>query len=298
MRLLLALDGSDVSKYAADFLTRLPWPSDTEVTVVTVVVDTAMGEIDAEVWMKIRETAHQAALQNYSASAPTLGARFAQVEHVLEEGHPNRAIMEVAKRKDVDVVVLGARGHSLVARALLGSTSDYVANHARCPVLVVRPSSARSSTADVLAAGKAPTEPMKVILAYDGSPGSKQAAAQMFALPWSSDTQIQITTLLERPPLIPDEEVYDDKAIKEGEKNLAVLVAEAKCKANVSYRVRETVHVGDTLAHLADEQQGDIIFVGDTGKSALAQFFLGSAARHILHHSSSSVWVARSKGWQ
>ena len=292
MRLLLALDGSDVSKYATDFITRLPWPSGTEVTVVTVVVDTAMGEIDGEVWMKIRETAHHTAQQNYQEAAAKLGAKFATVEHVLEEGHPNRAILEVAKRRDVDLLVLGARGHSLVARVLLGSTSDYVANHARCPVLVVRPPSA-----EALAAGKLPTAPMKVILAYDGSPGSKQAAAQMFALDWNADTQIQITTLLERPPLIPDEEIYDEAAIEEGEKNLAALVAEAKCKANVSYRVRETVHVGDTLAYLADEQHGDVIFVGDTGKSALAQFFLGSAAKHILHHSSSSVWVARSKGW-
>lgn len=293
MRLLLALDGSDASKYATDFITRLPWPSGTEVTVVTVVVDTAMGEIDAEVWMKIRETAHQTAQQNYQEAVAKLSAKFAKVEHVLEEGHPNRAILEVAKRRDVDLIVLGARGHSLVARVLLGSTSDYVANHARCPVLVVRPPSV-----EALAAGKLPTAPMKIILAYDGSPGAKQAAAQMFALDWNADTQIQITTLLERPPLIPDEEIYDEAAIKEGEKNLAALVAEAKCKANVSYRVRETVHVGDTLAFLADEHHGDVIFVGDTGKSALAQFFLGSATKHILHHSSSCVWVARSKGWR
>lgn len=292
MKLLLALDGSEISKYAVDFLMRLPLPSDTEVTVVTVLVDTAMGKIDAEVWMKIRGTAHQAAVNNYLAAAPTLSAKFAKVEHVLEEGHPNRAILDVAKRKDVDLVVLGARGHSSIARTLLGSTSDYVANHARCPVLVVRPPSA-----DAVAAGKTLADPMKNLLAYDGSPGSKMAAAQMFALPWSAATQIQISTLLERPPLIPDEEIYDEIAINDCEKSLAALVGESKCNAQVSYCVRETLHVGDTLAHLADEQQGDLIFVGDTGKSALAQFFLGSAAKHILHHSASSVWVARGKGW-
>ncbi len=293
MRLLLALDGSDVSVQATDFLTRLPWPDATEVTVVTVVVDTAMGEIDAEVWMKVRETAHESAVQNYQAAAAKLSSKFAKVEHVLEEGHPNRAILDVAKRRDADVLVLGARGHSLVARALLGSTSDYVANHARCPVLVVRP-----RTAEAVEAGKLRAGALRVILAYDGSPGAKLAAAQLFALPWSPETQVQITTLLERPPLVPDEEIYDATAIADCEKNLAGLVAESKCGANVSYRVRETVHVGDTLAHLADEEHGDLIFVGDTGKSALAQFFLGSAARHILHHSASSVWVARNKHWR
>ncbi len=292
MRLLLALDGSDVSMEAARFLTRLPWPTGTGVTVVTVVVDTAMGEIDAEVWMKVRETAHQSAVQNYQTVASLLGDKFASVEHVLEDGHPNRAILDVAKRKDVDLIVMGARGHSVVARALLGSTSDYVANHARSPVLIVRPRSAAALTAS-----RTRGDELRVILAYDGSPGSKLAAEQLFAFPWTSNTQLQITTLLERPPLVPDEEIYDAAAVTDGERTLAAMVADAKCGAEVSYRVRETTHVGDTLSHLADEEHGDLIFVGDTGKSALAQFFLGSAARHILHHSASSVWVARRKHW-
>src|SRR5690606_8525444 len=65
MRLLLALDGSEVSMDAADFLTRLPWPVGTEVTVVSVIVDTAMGEIDAEVWMSAREAAHRGAVAHF-----------------------------------------------------------------------------------------------------------------------------------------------------------------------------------------------------------------------------------------
>jgi nucleotide-binding universal stress UspA family protein len=37
-----------------------------------------------------------------------------------------------------DLVVVGSRGHGVVAGALLGSTSQYVVCHARCPVVVVR----------------------------------------------------------------------------------------------------------------------------------------------------------------
>ena len=287
MRILLAVDGSPVSFNAADFLTRLPWPEGTELTVVTVIVDAAMGEIDAEVWLKVRETAHSAALENYAKVAERLSGKFAKVEHALEEGHPNRAIMEVAKRREVDLIVLGARGHSLVTRALLGSTSDYIANHARCPVLVVRPRDA---------AQQADSTP-RILLAYDGSAGAKVAAAQLFALPWCQTSQIKVVTLLERPHLLPDDEIYDADAVAASEKNLTDLIAQANCAANVSYKVRESAHVGDSLSHLACAEDGDLVFVGETGKSALAQFFLGSAARHILHHSPCSVWVARNKQW-
>lgn len=286
MRIILALDGSDESLKAAEFLTRLPLPEQAQVTVVTVVVDTPMGEIDAEVWMKVREASRTTALQNYQAVLPKLGALAAQAEHVLQEGHPSRVVLDAAKERDADLIVLGARGHSLVARALLGSTSDYVANHARCPVLVVRPQGKNR-----------PSGALRVVLAYDDSAGSKVAAQQLFALPWTADTQVQITTLLERPHLLAEDEVYDPQAIAEGEKKLKELVAAANCSAKISYCVRETQHVGDTLAHLADEEHGDLIIVGETGRSALAQFFLGSAARHILHHSSSSVWIARGKHW-
>ncbi len=286
MRIVLALDGSGESHNAASFLARLPLPESSQLTVVTAIVDTPMDDVDAEVWMKIREASRATALQNYLAVVPKLGALAANSEHLLQDGHPSRVIVDAAKERNADLIVLGARGHSLVSRVLLGSTSNYVANHARCPVLVVRP------PATERAAG-----PLRVVLAYDGSAGSKLAAQQMFAFKWSAETHVQITTLLERPHLLAEDEIYDPQAIADCEKRQAELVAEAGCSANVGYSVRETTHVGDTLAHLAHEEKGDLIFVGETGRSALAKFFLGSAATHILHHSTSSVWIAREKHW-
>lgn len=286
MRIILALDGSDESHKAADLLARLPLPESSQITVVTVVIDTPMDEIDTEVWMKIREASRVTALQNYQAVLPKLGAFAANAEHLLLEGHPSRVIVDAAKGRDADLIILGARGHSLIARVLLGSTADYVANRARCPVLVVRPQTPKQTSG-----------PLRIILAYDGSAGSEVAAQQLFAFPWGADTQIQITTLLERPRFLPEDEVYDPQAIADGERKLSELVAKAECSANIRYHVRETNHVGDALAHLAEQEQGDLMFVGETGRSALAQFFLGSAARHILHHSASSVWIARGKNW-
>ena len=286
MRIIVAADGSEESQRAAGLLAQLPLPESSQITVVTVVVDTPMDEIDAEVWLKVREASRASALQNYQTILPKLGALAANAEHVLLEGHPSRVIVEAAKERDADLIVVGARGHSLIARVLLGSTADYVSNRARCPVLVVRP-----QTPTRLAG------PLRIILAYDGTPGSKVAAQQLFDLPWPAETQIQITTLLERPHLLPDDEIYDPQAIADGERKLAELVAPVECSAKIRYHVRETSHVGDTLALLADEESGDLIFVGETGRSALAQLFIGSAARHILHHSASSVWVARVKNW-
>jgi nucleotide-binding universal stress UspA family protein len=71
-------------------------------------------------------------------------ARAARARPIRERavGRPEYAILEAAGRDRSDLVVVGSRGLSGVARVLLGSVSEYVATHAHCSVLVVRPGAA------------------------------------------------------------------------------------------------------------------------------------------------------------
>jgi len=56
----------------------------------------------------------------------------------LEYGSPAEVIIKVAKKADVDIIVVGSRGLSSVRRFLLGSVSDDISMHARNSVLIVR----------------------------------------------------------------------------------------------------------------------------------------------------------------
>ena len=59
-------------------------------------------------------------------------------EPVLLEGHPASTVCEWAEANGCELLI--AASHSgLVERALLGSFSGYLAHHAPCPVLLVRP---------------------------------------------------------------------------------------------------------------------------------------------------------------
>ncbi len=53
------------------------------------------------------------------------------------EGRPYEELGRYAKAEDMDMIVLGVRGHGLVKTLLLGSTTDRVARQAPCPVLSV-----------------------------------------------------------------------------------------------------------------------------------------------------------------
>lgn len=57
----------------------------------------------------------------------------------LLEGNSDEEINRYAELNDIDLIVLGVRGHGLVENLLVGSTTDRVARRAPCPVLSVRP---------------------------------------------------------------------------------------------------------------------------------------------------------------
>jgi nucleotide-binding universal stress UspA family protein len=56
----------------------------------------------------------------------------------LEYGSPAEVIIKIAKKADVDIIVVGSRGLSSIRRFLLGSVSDDISMHARSSVLIVR----------------------------------------------------------------------------------------------------------------------------------------------------------------
>jgi nucleotide-binding universal stress UspA family protein len=53
-------------------------------------------------------------------------------------GHPVRDIVELAASLNVDLLVIGARGHSAIYERLVGSRADRIMQLAQCPVLVVK----------------------------------------------------------------------------------------------------------------------------------------------------------------
>ncbi|MEM3574360.1 MAG: universal stress protein [Candidatus Bathyarchaeia archaeon] len=67
--------------------------------------------------------------------ARSLGA---EVDQRLRKGIPAEEILRAAEEEKVDLIAIGSRGLSGVKAFLLGSVSDKVSHHAKCPVLIVR----------------------------------------------------------------------------------------------------------------------------------------------------------------
>jgi nucleotide-binding universal stress UspA family protein len=56
----------------------------------------------------------------------------------VREGTPFYEIIQSAKEKEIDLIIMGTHGHSGLAHVLLGSVTEKVVRKAPCPVLTVR----------------------------------------------------------------------------------------------------------------------------------------------------------------
>ena len=53
------------------------------------------------------------------------------------KGDPGYSIVNAIDEHHCDLVIMGSRGLGPIQRFLLGSVSNYVVNHAKCPVMIV-----------------------------------------------------------------------------------------------------------------------------------------------------------------
>jgi nucleotide-binding universal stress UspA family protein len=56
----------------------------------------------------------------------------------VKVGHPAEQLVRLAEAEQVDVIVMGHRGETLLQRWLLGSVAKRVLSYAHCTVIIVR----------------------------------------------------------------------------------------------------------------------------------------------------------------
>ncbi|GIW99715.1 MAG: universal stress protein [Pirellulaceae bacterium] len=294
MRVVIAHDGSQDSKAAVSAVSRLPFEVPPEITLVSAIVEPTFDLPQSTGAAAAERKAMTMAEERLEQAAQQLRSMASGLQIVVRTGHPSHIVLEAAEEVKADVIVVGARGHSTIARLLLGSTADYIANHAKCSVLVVRP------RADLTGELPVPQRPPSVCLAYDGHPPSKIAFEQMLWFNWPPQTRVHIATMLERPSMLPDDVIYDEELLEQSRQDQNDLVSMANEKlrhVELTYTVRETTHVGAALRNVALRVEADYLFIGDTGKTALGRILLGSTSRYLLHHAECSIWLARRNGY-
>jgi nucleotide-binding universal stress UspA family protein len=206
---------------------------------------------------------------------------FSSGQAFLALGAAHHEIVDLARRVQADLIVVGASEAGAIHRAFLGSTADRVVRKAPCPVFVVR-----SETA---------FPPAQALIPVDLSPASANALrwGVSFLRQTGGGTPIETTALFVLNPL----EVAGSLQFTESqmarfarEEMHRFVAANAPSAGAVACRV-VSGYPREEILFATTEQQEDLVILGTHGRSGLERMMIGSVASQVLERAFCNVIV-------
>ena len=311
MKILLATDGSESAREAVDYLMRFPFPTESEVTLLTVIDRDVIKDEDVSGLNDEQENALKDTEKLVEEEAQELLARETQrvrnaglsESSELRIGHPAEEIVRVAEQLGSDCVIVGSHGMSGIKRFLLGSVSDHVLQYAPCSVLIVKkpvPAEKQSGQAPAPPGElEHPPQALRILLAYDGSAPAGEAVQFCASLPLDEHAEVTALTVLPLITLYRQDIRQRLSWLWQQKKKQALEALErvsneiGRATPYVETQLRESADVSDAILNAASEYRSDLIVLGHKGKGAIKKFLLGSVTTRIAHHASCSVLAVR-----
>ncbi|MDD4245264.1 MAG: universal stress protein [Candidatus Methanomethylophilaceae archaeon] len=128
MSIILAYDGRSAAQRALDFAINYAEMSGLPLYIYSSIVSRDVIEREDE-FAEVKKYMGEA-----EAKAKDAGI---EVHSVIEPGPAAENILAAASRFGCDIIVVGRSDKTIIDRAVLGSVSQHVVNHAKCNVVLV-----------------------------------------------------------------------------------------------------------------------------------------------------------------
>jgi nucleotide-binding universal stress UspA family protein len=150
-RILVPIDGSELSRKAADYAILLSSKLGGELYVIHVSNDIpyehnvgSYGLYDIETPDEIKQLLREERgltkewFDKIKASADKRNIQIIKTELVTTKSSIELAIIQYAERNQVDLIVMGAAGHSRFRRSIPGDVASGVLKHFHCAVMLIK----------------------------------------------------------------------------------------------------------------------------------------------------------------
>lgn len=307
MKILIGYDGSEAADAALEDLQHAGLAANSEVLVMSIadvfvpppvdeVLDNTFPMYLPEGLRRADERARQKLAQATSlakGASERVASMFPdwRVAYQAEADSPAWALIKRADEWKPDLIVMGARGHSVFGgRLILGSISQRVLYEARCSVRIARGSNRDRS------------KPLRLLIGTDNSTDSKAAVQAICNRHWPTGTEVALLTVVDTVMPIAGAgaavkwiEVADESNWGEV-REIFEPVAESIRAAG--FHTDVLIKRGDPADAIIDEAHtwgADCIFVGAKGTRGIDRLLLGSVSSAVAARAHCSVEVVRSQ---
>lgn len=283
MRMVIGVDWSDEAFAAVQQALFLYRPTE-----VTVVHGIEMGIFEyptithiagLQGYEEFRRAVTAAGAQLVDRTAATLSIPSASVKRINEIGNPALMILQAAQTAKADLIVVGARGRSRVAEAVLGSVSHRVLMHSPCTTLIAR---------------REARPIRRVLVAVEGKEDADRIVRWLHNHPFMNPVELCILSVVVplgvvEPYMMAGLEPWSEAARTYAEDLVKGVAASFPAPA---YKVRTCVATGQAAATVSAQAEGmDLIVVSTQGRHGLDRFLMGSVSHSIVHRASGPVLI-------
>lgn len=305
MKILIAYDGSENSDAALEDLKRAGLPQAAEALVMSM-ADVFMPvpgneENESAPVPEVVKRARGRAQQKLDEAKALANGASERIKGMFPDWRvhsdaladsPAWALIRTADEWKPDLVVMGARGHSVLAgRLILGSISQRVLYEAKCSVRIAR---APRKEADAA---------LRLLACVDQSPDSNAAIDAICSRSWPAGSEAAVLAVVDTVMALNPEET-DPLAVKwlevGEEKNWdqvrALFEPAAKRLRAAGLHAEVLIRRGnpaDEILEEADTWGADCVFVGAKGARGIDRLLLGSVSSAVSARARCSVEVVR-----
>ncbi len=264
--LIVATDGSEASQNAIEVAFDLAKTCKSFLYIVSIIeifpmVDGALGmteKVKSDLLESLEPLKQRALDENISCEIL-----------VLTSQRPDETLVDLAKQKSADAIIIGTHGRTGIKKVLLGSVSRMVIGDAPCPIWQVPP--------------KVTFNIQSILVATDGSVNANIALEEAFEASKECGSDLTVVSVVkpDRPSSYRKEaERIVEQAKKEG--------------ATRDIQVEGIVTEGEPwkkIVEIAKDKSIGVIIMGRHGQSALEKLLVGSVTERVAGHAPCSVIV-------
>jgi nucleotide-binding universal stress UspA family protein len=283
-RILVPLDGSALSERALPpalkigelegsrvMLLRAP------VAEVSTVPEVAgFGQYHLRNLSEVVEAARFEAKKYVTQIAQASARAGVEFEPLVVEGEPAESILNTAREKQADLIVISTHGYSGLTRWVMGSVTERVIAHAPCPVLVIRAEQPIS----------------RLLIPLDGSELAEQAILPGLEIASAFGAEVEFFRAILPVPM---ENIHE---LEKAERGLGLQLQESWLAAAADYLKRQvenaqrrglkakavvrTGPAASTLLDYAEAMEIDAVAMATHGRSGLQKWLYGSVTEKVL----------------